>query len=66
MRRTFFLAALTLAVSAFAYSQPEPKIVNPAIDMEGYLKISREAAKYRETRRLTEDEFIKMAAEKGT
>src|SRR5688500_15173758 len=64
MRRTFYLAAITLAISAFTYAQP--KIVNPAIDMEGYLKISREAAKYRETRRLTEDEFIKMAAEKGT
>jgi hypothetical protein len=66
MRRTVYLAALMLVISAFTYAQPETKIVNPAIDMKGYLKVSREAAKYRETRRLTEDEFIKMAAEKGT
>ena len=48
------------------YAQPAPTIVNPAIDMEGFLKVSREAAKYRETHRLTEVEFIKMAAERGT
>ena len=66
MRRTFYFAALILAISACTYAQPETKIVNPAIDMAGYLKVSAEAAKYRETRRLTEDEFIKMSAQKGT
>jgi len=40
--------------------------VNPAIDMEGYLAVSREAAQHRETRRLSEDEFIKMSREPGT
>jgi Rhodanese-like domain len=39
---------------------------NPAIDMEGYLKVSREAAKHRETRRLSEAEFLRMSAEPGT
>ncbi len=39
---------------------------NPAIDMPGYLKVAQEAAKHRASRRLTEDEFIKMSAEEGT
>jgi rhodanese-related sulfurtransferase len=36
-------------------------IVNPAIDMEGYLREAKEAAAYRESRRVTEEEFIRMA-----
>jgi hypothetical protein len=39
---------------------------NPAIDMKGFLDSSREAAKQRETRRVSEEEFIRMAAEPGT
>ena len=39
---------------------------NPAIDMEGYLKIAAEAATHREGRRLAEDEFIRMSQEPGT
>jgi hypothetical protein len=45
---------------------PKNPIPNPAIDMQGYLRVSLEAAKHRETRRLTEDEFLKMSAEPGT
>lgn len=41
-------------------------INNPAIDMKGYLAAASEAAQHRETRRLTEDEFIKMSREPGT
>ena len=39
---------------------------NPAIDMEGYLKVSQEAAKHRESRRLSEADFLRMASEPGT
>jgi phage shock protein E len=39
---------------------------NPAIDMNGFLRVSQEAAAHRETRRLTEDEFIRMSEEPGT
>ncbi|MGH8690297.1 MAG: hypothetical protein ACREUS_04630 [Burkholderiales bacterium] len=39
---------------------------NPAIDMEGYLRVSREAAAHRETRRVSEEEFIRMSREPGT
>jgi len=39
---------------------------NPAIDMDGYLRISREAAQHRETRRVSEAEFVRMSREPGT
>ncbi|HZM46851.1 MAG TPA: rhodanese-like domain-containing protein [Burkholderiales bacterium] len=39
---------------------------NPAIDMEGYLAVSMAAAKHRQTRRLSEAEFIRMSREPGT
>jgi hypothetical protein len=39
---------------------------NPAIDMDGYLRASREAAEHRETRRVSEEEFIRMSREPGT
>jgi hypothetical protein len=38
---------------------------NPAIDMPGYLQVSREAAEHREPRRVTEEEFIRMSREPG-
>ena len=34
--------------------------------MEGYLKVAREAAVYRETRRLTEEDFLRVSREPGT
>jgi phage shock protein E len=46
-------------------TKPVPP-VNPAIDMDGHLKVSKEAAEHRATRRLTEADFIRMAAEPGT
>ena len=49
-----------------AFAAGDAAIVNPAIDMPRYLRVSSEAARYRETRRLTEDEFIRMSREPGT
>lgn len=39
---------------------------NPAIDMDGYLRVSREAAAHRETRRVSEQDFIRMSRVPGT
>ena len=39
---------------------------NPAIDMDGYLRVSREAAQHREMRRVSEADFIRMSREPGT
>jgi len=41
-------------------------IENPSIDMKGYLAVANEAAIYREGRCVSEEEFIRMAAEPGT
>jgi phage shock protein E len=43
-----------------------PVNANPAIDMPGYLQVSREAAEHRQQRRLSEEEFIRMSREPGT
>lgn len=66
MKRLLLLTLTIFFVVPFAGAQNKPAIVNPAIDMEGYLRISAEAAKYRESRRLTEVEFIQMSREDGT
>src|SRR4030095_9598540 len=48
-----------LAFTGVAYA-------NPAIDMDGYLLVAREAAEHRELRRVPEEEFIRMSREPGT
>lgn len=49
-----------------AVAQSRADIPNTSIDMPGFLKVAKKAAKHREGRRLTVDEFIKMSAEPGT
>jgi len=58
-------ALVLLSIAIVASAQKAVDIPNPAIDMKGYLEVAAEAAKYRETRRLTEDEFIRASKEKG-
>src|SRR6266566_7847545 len=67
MKHRLFLLTLTiLCVVSLPQAQNKARIANPAIDMEGYLRVSAEAAKHRESRRLSEDEFIRMSREAGT
>lgn len=66
MKRILILV-LALAVGVqIAGAQKKSAIANPNIDMQGYLKVAAEAADYRESRRLTEDEFIRMSHEPKT
>lgn len=65
MKVRFFTMTLGVLLASAAAHAQNAGIVNPAIDMDGYLKMAAEAAKYRESRRLTEDEFIKMSREPG-
>lgn len=60
------VAAVLPAVGTPEGTKPRSPIPNPAIDMDSFLRLSKEAADHRATRRLTEDEFLKMAAEPGT
>jgi hypothetical protein len=81
MKRLILLTLAMLASASIAYAQTKAEtkptkldsttpakimIKNPAIDMTGFLAVAAEAAQYRESRRLTEDEFIKMSREPGT
>ena len=41
-------------------------IDNPDIDMQGYLAVSAQAARHRESRRVSEEDFLRMSREPGT
>ncbi|MEK7951156.1 rhodanese-like domain-containing protein [Luteolibacter soli] len=58
--KTSFLYVLTAGL-AFAAEPPNPKI-----DFDRFRAISLEVAKLRETRRISEDDFLRLAAEPGT
>ena len=64
--RLFLLTLTILCLLPLANAQKKGGIKNPAIDMEGYLRVSGEAAKHRAERRLSEDDFIRMSREPGT
>jgi hypothetical protein len=68
MRLPSIIAILAVpALSAWPAGAEAPTpVVNPAIDMKGYLVVSEEAARHRETRRVSEAEFIRMSRESGT
>jgi hypothetical protein len=60
-------AAVPLAAQTVQQAgQLQQAPVNPAIDMEGFLRVSLRAARHRETRRISEEEFIRMNREPGT
>ena len=64
--RLFLLTLAILCVVPIANPQSKTGIKNPAIDMQGYLRVSAEAAKHREAHRLSEDDFLRMSSEPGT
>ena len=63
--RKVLLCALALAALPAAGNGPQqlasPQWTNPAIDTAGYLRMVNEAVAHRESRRVSEDEFIRMA-----
>ena len=66
---TAFILATLLCVP-LAGANPRERMASPAantaIDMEGYLRVSREAAQHRSTRRVTEEDFLRMSREPNT
>ena len=62
MKSLSFALLILIASSACADTRPD----NPAIDMQGYLRVAAQAAKHRAERRLSEDEFLRMSRERGT
>jgi rhodanese-like protein len=61
-----FVMALIAATPIWAAQPAAPAPADPAIDMAGFLRVSASAAKHRETRRISQEEFIRMSREPGT
>ena len=63
--RNILLCAVSLALLPGAASAAT-QLTNPAIDSAQYLRMANEAAAHRESRRVSEDEFIRLAQLPGT
>lgn len=63
--RTLVLCALA-CVAVHATASDSPQLANPAIDSAGYLRMASEAAIHRDSRRVSEAEFIRLARAPGT
>jgi hypothetical protein len=57
---------VVVAFATGAFASGADSLRNPAIDMDGHLRVSRNAAAHRERRRVSEAEFIRMSREPGT
>ncbi len=64
---------LIIALALWACTSRSPALAkepaelrNPSIDMQGYLQISRAAAAHRESRRVSELEFLRLSREPGS
>jgi phage shock protein E len=67
MRVALQLCAVALAACAASPAAAlEPPFANPAIDMPAFLATAGQAAGHRETRRVSEDEFLRLRAQRGT
>jgi phage shock protein E len=54
---------LLLCTTCLSMAEEKP---NPRIDYQGFTSLTKEVAELRQTRRVSEDEFLRMAAEPGT
>ena len=64
LMQAIIVSVLLGSVAAGAQTQPVPD--NPAIDMRAFLRVSLDAADARESRRISESDFIRMSRERGT
>ena len=60
------VAFCALVVMPLTRAEVLETLANPAIDIAGYLSISRQAVDHRETHRLSESAFIRLSREPGT
>ena len=65
-RQAGLVAIGWFALAATALGDDLGRIANPAIDSPGYLRAATAALSYRDTRRLSEEEFLRFAREPGT
>ncbi len=60
------VVALGGPVTGVARAEAPGKLENPRIDMAGYLRVAGEAATWRASRRLSEEQFLAASREPGT
>ncbi len=60
MRKPTMLLALVGLGSGVSSASADSSIPNPKIDMAAYLEVAQRAAVQRESRRVSEDEFLRM------
>jgi hypothetical protein len=66
MRTLRLLVVLALGSLMPLAAQQVAAPPNPAIDMDGFLRSATAAARHRESRRVSEEEFLRMSREPGT
>jgi hypothetical protein len=66
LRIVTLFGIMAVLATAQAAQQLQQAPVNPAIDMEGFLRVSARAAKHRESRRISQEEFARMSREAET
>ena len=64
--RLIVAASLVSGLALRAGAAPPPQMANPSIDMPGHLRVSGEAARQRQTHRVSEADFIRMSRQPGT
>ena len=65
MRHVPIVFMTVIAVSPALADEP-PDIPNPAIDMQAHIRLTEQAAKLREGRRLSEENFLRISREADT
>jgi rhodanese-like protein len=65
-RRTAIALFGLLAIATIAMAEATRGISNPSIDMDGFLAIASTAAAHRESHRLSEEDFLRLARSAGT
>jgi hypothetical protein len=64
--KTLQILTVVLAASCFSVRAKEAPLPNRMIDYQGFLENASAVGKLRKERRVTEEEFVRMAAQPGT
>ena len=64
--RPILVLVAVIATASLQGQAPVAVPDNPSIDIDGFLRVAEEAAAHRESRRLSEADFIRLSREPGT